>query len=63
MIDNADFQAAEEAIIELADRLQKIIDHATSDQYKDTHIEEMSNFVEISEKLKELGYEAEEGKE
>ncbi len=62
MIDNADIQAARHAIIELADRLQEIINHASSDQYKNTHVEEMSDFVEISDKLKELGYEPTGGK-
>lgn len=59
MIDNSDFQAAEEAIIELVDRLDEIIDGASSDQWKDSHVEQMSNFSEIMEKLKELGYEPE----
>ncbi len=56
MIDNADIQAARHAIIELAERLNEIIHHATSDQYKNTHVEEMSDFVEINGKLEELGY-------
>ena len=56
MIDDCDISAAQEAISELADQLQEIIDHASSDQWKDSHVEEMSNFYEINEKLKKLGY-------
>ncbi len=57
MIDNGDMQGAQEAIQELADQLDEIINHATSDQWKDSHVEEMGNFYEIREKLIELGYE------
>ena len=56
MIDDSDIQAAHLAVIELAFQLQEIIDHASSDQWKDSHVEEMSNFYEINEKLKKLGY-------
>lgn len=62
MIDNADIQATEKTIQELSDRLEEIITHATSSQYKDSHVQEMSDFVEISDKLKDLGYEPTEKK-
>lgn len=58
IIDCGDIKAAQEAIIELADQLQEILDHATKDQYKNSYIEEIGNFYEINEKLKELGYES-----
>lgn len=57
MIDSSDIQAGVEAIISLSSQLEEIISHATSDQWKDSHVEEMSVFYELSEKMKELGYE------
>jgi len=57
MIMDIDISTMDEDLYGLSADLEDIITHASSDQYKDSHIEEMSNFVEISEKLKELGYE------
>jgi len=57
MIDDLDISTMDDELYCLSDDLDVIITGASSDQYKDSHIEELSNFVAISEKLKELGYE------